>query len=186
MSLLSERWRLGNHPLYSVACKRLQLSPPAEDGIVEPLEKESSDAPAQTVFMEAYNMVVYPSKSDLRYSSLMQDCKKIVAVAQDNPRLFRRLKVTLSQFLASVNDREQRYGHAPRHEAPNHDMATVRAPVSKTQKRGRPSSEDNQNLSNLCRKKQQRAKTCSLCKQHGVDAADHRKGSRCPFYPLKV
>lgn len=168
-----------------MACKRLKLIMPTKDGTQQTL-KPNLDSPADNVFLEAYNMDAYPSKSDIRYSSLMQDCKKIVAVAQDNPHLFRRLKVMLSQFLASANDHEPRHGHAPRHETPNHDMATVRAPVAKSCKRGRPSSEDNQNLSKLCRKKNQPTKTCSLCKQHGVEAADHRRGSRCPFYTKNV
>ena len=132
----------------------------------------ASDQPVELVpdniALEAYNKVFYPSKSDIRYNSLMQDCKQVVAFAQDNPHLYRRFKVMLSQFLASANDRDQRAGHAPRTAAANriHDNAVIRAPITKAKKRGRPSSNDDRNLSalNICKQGKHSNKACSLCR----------------------
>jgi len=186
VSLLPSRWRLCNHPLYELACKRLQLSTKAS-----PVDQVSaSDQPVELVpdniALEAYNKVFYPSKSDIRYNSLMQDCKQVVAFAQDNPHLYRRFKMMLSQFLTSANDRDQRAGHAPRTAAANriHDNAVIRAPITKAKKRGRTSSNDDRNLSalNICKQGKHSNKACSLCRKYGVEATDHRRGSRCPFY----
>jgi hypothetical protein len=113
----------------------------------------------------------------------MQDCKHIIALAQDNPHLYHRFKVALSQFLASANDRDQRYGQDPRNNDHNHDHAVMRVPARKPLKCGSLRISDNQNLSSLSKqpKTAKSGKLCTLCCSNVVEASEHRHGSGYPF-----
>jgi hypothetical protein len=184
VSLLPQRWRLSQHPLFQLACQRLKLIPPNKENSNKQSAGENNVDTVEKIVIEAYNQVAYPTKSDIRYTSLMQDCKKVIAVAQDNPHLFRRFKIIVSKFSANANKRDQRPGHAPRNDPSNHEKAVIWAPVSKLQRRGRPANNEDPNMSGLCRPKKRHLgnNCCSLCRSNGIDASDHRKGSRCPFH----
>jgi hypothetical protein len=110
----------------------LQLIPSLPVGAVE--ESVLNEDAYEKIYMDAYNKISYPQKSDLRYSSLMQDCKQVIAVAQDNPHLYRKFKIILSQFMAGSNEHDQCHGSRDQSQKEDHSSAVVRAPIPKGQK----------------------------------------------------
>lgn len=169
-----DRWSIKGHPLYGLALRRLGLTN-AEDASSAPELPRSGLA--ETVQLAAYEKVKFP-ESDIRYSTLLQECKRVIALVKDNPNMYKRFMVGLSTIRASANDHQD--GEF------NHDMAVVKPPK---RKRGRNRHDDNKStLAARSSKKtarsssSKRKKGCTLCRENGEEGFGHRRGSRCPYY----
>ena len=117
----------------------------------------------------------------------MQECKQVVAKAQDNPHLFRRLKVMLLDFLASVNDHDRI--HDDTRPVTSHDFVIVRAPVAKSQKRERSASKSDENLSAYYRSGSMLSNTTNFVLHAaltGLKLLIIGKAQKCPFMKKSV
>lgn len=117
----------------------------------------------------------------LMYHHLNQAAKELVTIGQRSPAEYKRVMMGINTLLSqgSVCGGTLDHGSVLGLRAPQH---------KKSVKRGRPSNADLENRSALRRVHIQapgsrtNKRQCSLCKQNGVDASDHRLGTKCPFY----
>jgi hypothetical protein len=133
-----------------------------------------------TVEADAYASIVVPTGNAM-YHTLAQMAKEVVSLGQTSAVAYKRTFAAFTSLLS------YRPGSGAAVALPI-GTAVVRAPAPKpVKKRGRPSNESLVNMSALARKNAvlNVQRHCSLCKEHGIDADDHRKGSKCPYYVSK-
>lgn len=204
---LHPRWQLANHPLYPDALRKLKLIPvqkshrQADEG-----PSSSSISPQAELNIASYNSIVYPKKSDVRYSKLNQLFKKIESAAISDPHLYRILTLNLKSFASAIHDAA---GDA-RFLLPGSDASSLLAlptsspsttlmklPIEPPRKRGQGSSDINQYVSFVIfqcdlthqlqtyrsgLKKRSRIiatkkKSCSHCRMLGVVPLDNHRAN---------
>jgi len=104
VSNLHIRWRLNRHPLYEQALKKLKLidstAAPIKD--TDTLFTPISNTMQSQIDLSAYNSIVYPTRSDVRYTRLNNLFKSVEPVALRNEHLYKLLMINLTAFKNSA------------------------------------------------------------------------------------
>jgi hypothetical protein len=99
---LHRRWRIDGHPLFRKVLQRLKLASP---DVTEGAHQETiiPGTSQSHIDMTAYQSVVYPSKSDVRYTKINNLWKTVEPHAINNEHTYRLLTVNLVAFRNSLN-----------------------------------------------------------------------------------